>query len=79
MRLLGRADYFGELALLYDKPRAASVAARGPLSCVKLDRPRWTGGIIILLWSSLLYRFERLLGPCQDIMKRKANYSAAAN
>ncbi|TRY88628.1 hypothetical protein DNTS_028842 [Danionella cerebrum] len=43
-----------EIALLMNRPRAATVVARGPLKCVKLDRPR----------------FERVLGPCSDILKR---------
>ncbi|KAH8322235.1 hypothetical protein KR059_008884 [Drosophila kikkawai] len=51
---LGSSDYFGEIALLLDRPRAATVVARGPLKCVKLDRAR----------------FERVLGPCADILKR---------
>ncbi|XP_052262463.1 cAMP-dependent protein kinase regulatory subunit-like isoform X2 [Dreissena polymorpha] len=51
---LGSSDYFGEIALLLDRPRAATVIARGPLKCVKLDRGR----------------FERVLGPCSDILKR---------
>ncbi|XP_076682726.1 protein kinase, cAMP-dependent, regulatory subunit type 1 isoform X1 [Andrena cerasifolii] len=51
---LGPSDYFGEIALLLDRPRAATVMARGPLKCVKLDRAR----------------FERVLGPCADILKR---------
>ena len=37
---LGTSDYFGEIALLLDRPRAATVTARGPLKCVKLDRGR---------------------------------------
>eukprot|EP00095_Tigriopus_kingsejongensis_P006126 maker-scaffold98_size375582-snap-gene-2.30 protein:Tk06126 transcript:maker-scaffold98_size375582-snap-gene-2.30-mRNA-1 annotation:"camp-dependent protein kinase type i regulatory subunit isoform x2" len=51
---LGPSDYFGEIALILDRPRAATVTARGPLKCVKLDRGR----------------FERVLGPCSDILKR---------
>jgi len=53
---LGSGQYFGELALLTDKPRAASVWAKGPLTCAKISKDG----------------FERLLGPCQDIMKRNA-------
>ena len=47
----------GEIALLLDKPRAATVQAAadaGPLKTVKMDRAR----------------FERVLGPCSDILKR---------
>lgn len=51
---LGPSDYFGEIALLMNRPRAATVVACGPLKCVKMDRPR----------------FERVLGPCSDILKR---------
>lgn len=51
---LGPSDYFGEVALILDRPRAATVTANGPLKCVKLDRAR----------------FERVLGPCSDILKR---------
>lgn len=51
---LNEGDYFGEIALLLDRPRAATVTAQGPLKCVKLDRGR----------------FERVLGPCSEILKR---------
>ncbi|EDV27847.1 uncharacterized protein TRIADDRAFT_37279 [Trichoplax adhaerens] len=51
---LGPSDYFGEIALLLKRPRAATVKAASTLKCVKLDRAR----------------FERVLGPCGDILKR---------
>ena len=47
-------DYFGELALVTKKPRAACVYAVGAVTVAVLD----SGA------------FERLLGPCVDIMKR---------
>jgi hypothetical protein len=51
----------GEIALLLDRPRAATVISRGPLKCVKLDRAR----------------FERVLGPCSDFLKRNiAQYNS---
>jgi len=46
--------YFGELALVTKKPRAASVHAVGNIKLAFLD----------------VEAFERLLGPCMDIMKR---------
>ncbi|GAB6033088.1 cAMP-dependent protein kinase type I regulatory subunit [Chamberlinius hualienensis] len=58
---LGPSDYFGEIALLLDRPRAATVVANGFLKCVKMDRAR----------------FERVLGPCWDILKRNIfNYNS---
>merc|ERR1711923_21058 len=58
---LGPSDYFGEIALMLDRPRAATVTAKGQLKCVKLDRAR----------------FERVLGPCADILKRNiAHYNS---
>ena len=47
-------QYFGELALVTKKPRAATVCAVGPVTVAVLD----SGA------------FERLLGPCVDIMQR---------
>ena len=38
---LGPSDYFGEIALMLDRPRAATITARGHLKCVKLDRARY--------------------------------------
>ncbi|XP_051237772.1 endoplasmin [Dicentrarchus labrax] len=54
-----RGQYFGELALVTNKPRAASAYAVGSVKCLVID----------------VKAFERLLGPCMDIMKRNiANY-----
>jgi len=50
----GKGAYFGELALVTHKPRAASAYASGATKCAVLD----------------VKAFERLLGPCMDIMKR---------
>ena len=47
-------DYFGELALLKNEPRAANVIAATKLKVVSLDRNS----------------FKRLLGPLDDILKR---------
>ncbi|XP_078275964.1 cAMP-dependent protein kinase type II-beta regulatory subunit-like [Rhinoraja longicauda] len=54
-----RGQYFGELALVANQPRAASAFAAGNVKCLVMD----------------VQAFERLLGPCMDIMKRNiANY-----
>ncbi|XP_066489484.1 cAMP-dependent protein kinase type II-beta regulatory subunit [Tiliqua scincoides] len=54
-----RGQYFGELALVTNKPRAASAYALGTVKCLVMD----------------VQAFERLLGPCMEIMKRNiANY-----
>lgn len=47
-------DYFGELALLRNEPRAANVIARTDCQVVSMDR----------------HSFKRLLGPLEDILKR---------
>lgn len=51
---LKASDYFGEIALLTNRPRAATVTAVGNIKCVRLDRER----------------FNRVLGPCEDILRR---------
>jgi len=47
-------DYFGELALLKNAPRAASVYARTQLKVASIDRDS----------------FKRLLGPLDQILMR---------
>eukprot|EP00914_Ancora_sagittata_P011184 GHVO01021797.1.p1 GENE.GHVO01021797.1~~GHVO01021797.1.p1 ORF type:complete len:395 (+),score=66.59 GHVO01021797.1:736-1920(+) len=54
---LTKGQYFGELALVTHKPRAASVYSIGRTKCAVLD----------------VEAFERLLGPCMDILKRNIN------
>ncbi|KAJ5643781.1 uncharacterized protein N7484_006288 [Penicillium longicatenatum] len=49
-----RGDYFGELALLDDKPRAASIVTKTDVKVARLGRDG----------------FKRLLGPVEDIMRR---------
>ncbi|TMW52004.1 hypothetical protein DOY81_002922 [Sarcophaga bullata] len=51
---LGKGQYFGELALVTHRPRAASVYADSDVKVAFLE----------------VEAFERLLGPCMDIMKR---------
>lgn len=56
-----KGGYLGELALITNNPRAASAYADGPVRLAFLDREA----------------FERLLGPCMDVMKREVeNYEA---
>ncbi|KNC50171.1 uncharacterized protein AMSG_11967 [Thecamonas trahens ATCC 50062] len=56
---LHKGNYFGEIALLTDRPRAATVAAFGDCKVVCIDRPAFT----------------RLFGPVQDILRRNiGNY-----
>jgi cAMP-dependent protein kinase regulator len=47
-------DYFGELALLHNEPRAANVVAKTAVRVLCLDRRS----------------FKRLLGPLEDILRR---------
>ena len=55
LKVCEAGDYFGELALLTKKPRAATVYAQGEVTkCAILD----------------VDAFERLLGPCVKIMQK---------
>lgn len=53
---ISSGEYFGELALLNDEPRQASVVALSDTECFSLDQAK----------------FESILGPLQDIMNREA-------
>ena len=39
-KVLGNSEYFGEVSILLNVPRSATVTARGNLKCVKLDNVR---------------------------------------
>lgn len=52
----GPNDYFGELAMLKDEPRAANIVASTDLKVAYIDRAS----------------FKRLLGPLENILKRNA-------
>lgn len=53
-------DYFGELALLSNQPRAANVLASTNCTCVMMDR----------------HSFKRMLGPLDEILKRNIDLYA---
>jgi len=48
------SDYFGEIALLTDQPRRATVTSVGTTKCLKISRDK----------------FFRVMGPCQEVLKR---------
>ncbi|KAA8894900.1 cyclic nucleotide-binding-like protein [Sphaerosporella brunnea] len=54
VRTLNKGDYFGELALLNDAPRAATIVAKSKVKVAYLGKAG----------------FQRLLGPVADIMRR---------
>ncbi|KAK7475132.1 hypothetical protein BaRGS_00033624 [Batillaria attramentaria] len=54
---LSKGKYFGELALIENKPRSANVIADGKVKVAFLERES----------------FERLMGPCLDLMKRNSD------
>jgi cAMP-dependent protein kinase regulator len=52
-----KGSYFGELALIRDEPRAASVVAKTNCKLLSLDR----------------MSFKRLLGPIETLLKRNSD------
>ena len=60
---LGPSDYFGEIALLLNQPRRATVTvSSNELKAVRLDKKG----------------FETVMGPCSNILRRHIqNYSSA--
>lgn len=54
VKLYNKGDYFGELALLNDAPRAASVVSKTEVKVASLGKDG----------------FQRLLGPVESIMRR---------
>ena len=53
--------YFGEIALLTQEPRRATVVARGDLKCLQVDRAC----------------FNRLLGSCEKLLRRNMDLYAS--
>lgn len=51
-----KGSYFGELALIKNEPRAASIIALEDCSCISIDR----------------MSFKRLLGPLENILNRNS-------
>eukprot|EP00899_Mesostigma_viride_P010801 jgi/Mesvir1/19722/Mv09978-RA.1 len=57
VKVYGPGDYFGELALLTERPRAATVRAASPTTTICID----------------CAAFKRLLGPCSEVFRDNAN------
>lgn len=58
---LGPGDYFGELALLTNKPRAATVTAIGQVKLLRITK----------------LHFDQVMGPCEHLLKRNTETYAS--
>lgn len=64
----GLTDFFGELAMLSDEPRTASVTATEPTECLVLTRWEFVGKLktdgemAVVILQELAKRFQRALG-----------------
>ncbi|GMF17016.1 unnamed protein product [Phytophthora fragariaefolia] len=56
LAILGPGDYFGEMALLSDMPRNASIYAKGCVKCLSMGRQD----------------FDSMLGPLTDVLDRNS-------
>lgn len=71
---IGKGGYFGELALVTHRPRAASAYAVEDLKLACKYRHNVIYRNLTFLDAVLdVEAFERLLGPCMQIMKRNIN------
>ena len=69
LAVLRDGDYFGEMALLDDAPRAATVRARAPSILLRLDRAQFLG--LLRTVPGLRDAFERVVEA-----RRQANLAA---
>jgi CPA1 family monovalent cation:H+ antiporter len=53
---MGPGEVFGEMAILLDEPRAASVEAVEPVTVLVLDKATFTEGLGIEGWTGALVR-----------------------
>ena len=81
-KLLETSEYFGEIALILNRPRASTVTAQGTLKCAKLNKTRLCKYLLqfhLILSFNVYFRFERVLDPCIEILKEKVKEYEAFN
>jgi CRP-like cAMP-binding protein len=74
---LRRGDIFGEMGLLSDEPRAASILAAMPTLVLELDRPAFTE--LINLHPTILLNISRVLVERQKKSLRSLAQSSGVN